>query len=380
MKTITTLLVLAVGALVALSLTILSSATMLDAEPDASLMSQAMACGAGVVAMVVAASLDYRRWSRGVWWIYGGSLALLVLVLLIGHEAKGARRWLWGTQPAEIAKLALIVLLAWYGSRFESQMDQFWKGICGSVALAAPLIALVLLEPDRGTGALMVGLTVLVLLVAGARWIYIGAPALIGGAAIAAMVVASPMARARIDAWIHPEAHRDGASHQVRKGLYAFAEGGIEGRGLGKGTLKYNVPEVHTDFILPAVGEELGLTFTLSIVAAYFVILVCGLTVAMCASDTFGLLLAVGITLLICSQAIINIGVVTAVLPNKGMPLPFVSRGGSNMAILMTLVGMLVAVARDPAPAREVPQPRGKPRGRRANHPHPGEPELSEAS
>lgn len=379
MRTITTLLVLAVGALVALSLTILSSATMLDSEPDASLLSQAMACGAGVVGMVVAASLDYRRWSRSVWWIYGGAMLLLILVLLIGHEAKGARRWLWGTQPAEIAKLALIVLLAWYGSRYESQMNQFWKGIGGSVALAAPLIALVLLEPDRGTGALMVGLTVLVLLVAGARWIYIGAPVLIGGAVIAAMVVASPMARARIDAWIHPEAHRDGASHQVRKGLYAFAEGGIEGRGLGKGTLKYNVPEVHTDFILPAVGEELGLTFTLSIVGAYLAILVCGLTVALRAAETFGRLLAVGITLLICAQAIINIGVVTAVFPNKGMPLPFVSRGGSNMAILMTLVGILVAVARTSTAAPEVPQSRRKPRGRRANNPFSGDTDLSEA-
>jgi len=380
MRTITTLLVLAVGALVALSLTILSSATMLDTEPDASLVSQAFACGAGLFGMVVAASLDYRRWSRAVWWVYGGSLVLLVLVLLIGHEAKGARRWLWGTQPAEIAKLGLIVLLAWYGSRFESRMREFWKGIGGSIALATPIIGLVLLEQDRGTGALMVGLTVLMLFVAGARWVYVGAPAILGAAVIAAMVMTSGMARGRIDAWIHPEAHRDGASHQVLKGLYAFAEGGIDGRGLGKGTLKYNVPEVHTDFILPAVGEELGLTFTLAIVAAYLVILVCGLTVAMRASDTFGVLLATGITLLICAQAIINIGVVTAVLPNKGMPLPFVSRGGSNMAILMTLVGMLVAVARDSVPVPEAHPPRRAPRARRANNPFSEDTDLAGAA
>jgi cell division protein FtsW len=346
MKTITTLLVLAVGALVALSLTMLASATMLDSKPDESLFTQAGACLAGVVAMVVMSAVDYRRWMRGMWLVYGGAMALLILVLLIGHEAKGARRWLWGTQPAEIGKFALILALAWYGSRYASRMQEFGRGICGSVGLVAPLIGLVLLEPDRGTGALMVGLTLMLLLLAGARWLYIVAPAILGGAAIAAMVVVSPMARDRIDAWIHPEAHRDGASHQVLKGLYAFAQGGIEGRGLGRGTLKYNVPEVHTDFILPAVGEELGLTFTLAIVVAYLTILICGLMVAMRAPDQFGLLLAAGITLLIVAQAMINIGVVTAVFPNKGMPLPFVSRGGSNLAVLMTMVGVLVSVAR----------------------------------
>jgi len=369
MKTITTLLVLAVGALVALSLTMLASATMLDSKPDESLFTQAGACLAGVVAMVVMSAVDYRRWMRGMWLVYGGAMALLILVLLIGHEAKGARRWLWGTQPAEIGKFALILALAWYGSRYANRMQDFGRGICGSVGLVAPLIGLVLLEPDRGTGALMVGLTLLLLLLAGARSLYIVAPAILGGAAIAAMVVVSPMARDRIDAWIHPEAHRDGASHQVLKGLYAFAQGGIEGRGLGRGTLKYNVPEVHTDFILPAVGEELGLTFTLAIVVAYLTILICGLMVAMRAPDQFGLLLAAGITLLIVAQAMINIGVVTAVFPNKGMPLPFVSRGGSNLAVLMTMVGVLVSVARADRsePIDSSPTPARKGRGGRRN-------------
>lgn len=357
MKTTTTLLVLAVGALVALSLTILSSATMLDQEPEASLVSQALACAAGLFSMVVASMIDYRRWGRSVWWVYGSSLLLLLLVLVIGHEAKGARRWLWGVQPAEIGKLALVVVLAWYGNRYQAQMPQFLRGICGMAGVAAPLIGLVLVEPDRGTAALMVGLTLLILLVAGAKWYYIVVPAALGAVAIGAMVVASPMARNRIDAWLHPEAHRDGASHQVLKGLYAFAEGGIEGRGLGRGTLKYNVPEVHTDFILPAVGEELGLTFTLAIVGAYLVILFCGVSVALRAPDRFGALLALGITLLICAQAIVNIGVVTAAFPNKGMPLPFVSRGGSNLAVLMTLVGMLISVAREAVVEDEGDQP-----------------------
>ena len=375
MRTTTTMLVLAVGALVALSLTILSSATMLDQEPEASLISQAIACAAGLVAMVGAAMVDYRRWNRSVWWVYGGAVVLLLLVLVIGHEAKGARRWLWGVQPAEVGKLALVVVLAWYGNRYQAQMPQFIRGICGMAGVAAPLIGLVLMEPDRGTAALMVVLTLALLLVAGTRWYYIGVPAVVGGVAIGAMVLASPMARTRIDAWIHPEAHRDGASHQVLKGLYAFAEGGIEGRGLGRGTLKYNVPEVHTDFILPAVGEELGLTFTLAIVGAYLVILVCGVSVALRAPDQFGTLLALGITLLICAQAIVNIGVVTATFPNKGMPLPFVSRGGSNLTVLMTLVGMLISVAREAVGSSE--EDESKPTRRRGGgRPNPFSPDT----
>lgn len=369
MRTITTMLVLAVGALVALSLTILSSATMLDSTPGASMTSQAVACGVGVLAMIVAASIDYRRARSGVWLVYGGALLLLALVFVFGREAKGARRWLWGTQPAEFAKLALILVLAWYGARYESRMREFVRGIVGSVALVAPLIALVLFEPDRGTAALLVGMTVLMLFTAGVRWYYVGVPAVLGGAAVAAMVVISPMARDRIDAWLHPEAHKDGSSLQVLRGLYAFAEGGVEGRGLGRGTLKFLVPEVHTDFILPAVGEELGLTFTLAILAAYLVILFCGVVIAQRAPDRFGFLLASGVVFLICAQAMVNVGVVTAVLPNKGMPLPFVSRGGSNLAVLMTLVGLLISVARSalPAGADDPAPPRSGPRRGRSN-------------
>ena len=132
----------------------------------------------------------------------------------------------------------------------------------------------------------------------------------------------------------------------------------MEGTGLGKGTMKFSVPEVRTDFILPAVGEELGLTFTLAVVAAYLVILWAGTAIAARAPDRFGRLMASGITFLIAMQAAINMGVVTGVIPNKGMPLPFVSRGGSNLIVLLTMVGILASVAR--AAEEEGPEVDGK--------------------
>ncbi len=366
MRAVTTFLIIAVGALVALSLTMLASATMLDGGSFAGLRSQVAAAVAGFVAMIGLAMIDYRRMGGWVWWIYGATLVLLVLVVSpLGHETKGAQRWLFGTQPSEIAKFSLIVVLAWYGARNQARMERFGPGILGGAGLAVPVIALVLKEPDRGTAALLMLVTIVLLLLAGVRWWYVAPPVLLSAATLAAMVMFSPMARNRIDAWIHPANHKDGAAQQARKGLYAFGEGGWEGRGLGGGSLKYNVPEVHTDFILPAVGEELGLPFTLGVVATYGVILFCGILIARRAPDTLGLLLAAGITFLIAAQACINIGVVTTVLPNKGMPLPFVSRGGTSLAVLLAMIGALVSVARQADSGEPVPTGRKRRAGSR---------------
>lgn len=361
MRTLTTVLVVAVGALVALSLTMLTSATMLEGSANAGLRSQAAAAAVGFIALVGVSMIDYHRLQSSVWWIYAATLLLLVMVLSpLGHETKGAQRWLFGVQPSEVAKLSLIVVLAWHGARNQGRMDRFVPGIVVGAGLAVPMIALILRQPDRGTAALMMLLTILLLLVAGARWWYVAPPMVLFGAALAAMIVFSPMARNRVDAWLNPASHKDGAAQQARKGLFAFGEGGWEGRGLGRGSLKYTVPEVHTDFILPAVGEELGLPFTIGITAAYGVILFCGLGIARRAPDTFGLLLAAGVTFLIAAQACINIGVVTTVLPNKGMPLPFVSRGGTSLSVLLAMVGVLVAVARQASPDAPARRARGR--------------------
>ena len=344
MKTWLMLLLMAVGSLVALSLTVLTSATLLDAQPGMTVTSQWLACGAGVALLLGASTMDYRRWTRLAWPLLGVTLVLLGLVLVFGREINGARRWLWGVQPAELAKLALIVVLSLHGARNASAMARPAAFCWGVLVLAGPLVALVLMEPDRGTGALLMAVSMLLLLLAGASWWMLATPTVVGVAALGAMIAFSPMARDRIDAWLHPEQNPK-AFFQVRRGLLAFGSGGVEGTGLGKGTMKFSVPEVRTDFILPAVGEELGLTFTLAVVVAYLVILWAGTSIALRAPDRFGQLMAAGITSLIAMQAAINIGVVTAVFPNKGMPLPFVSRGGSNLIVLLTMVGILASIA-----------------------------------
>jgi cell division protein FtsW len=361
MRTATTLLATAVGVLLALSLVMMSSALLLDKNADGSLLNQTVAALLGCVGLAVAAAVDYRRVGKLVWWIYGLAVVSLILVKSpLGREANGAQRWLFGTQPSEFAKLALILTLSWYCAQLGKRITSFWHGIVKSGAIVAPLFVLILLQPDRGTAALVALVALILLVLAGVRLLYVIPPAALALAALAAMIVFNPMARDRINAWLHPERHRDDAALQVLRGLFAFGEGGIEGRGLGQGTLKFKVPEVHTDFILPAVGEELGVSATLGVVALYGLILACGLAIARRAPDQHGMLLAAGVTFLIAAQACINLGVVTALIPNKGMPLPFISRGGSNIAVMLTLVGVLLGVARQAAPAGEPAAPAGR--------------------
>lgn len=355
MRTVTSILLAAVVALVALSLTMLSSATMLDAGTDAGIRNQLLATLIGFAGLGVAASLDYRRIHRLSWVFYGVSLLLLILVFTpLGHEAKGARRWLFGIQPSEIAKFSLILALATFGANRQRVIHRFWKGLGVGCLIALPILMLVAAEPDRGTTALLLVVTLLMLLLAGVKWLYVLPPIVLGSGALAAMVWLSPMARDRISAWLNPDAHKDTSGLQVRKSLQAFAVGGVEGQGLAAGAQKFRVPEVHTDFILPAVGEDLGVFGSLGVLTAYALILGCGVAIAYRAVDLHGLLLAGGITFLISSQCIINIGVVTALLPNKGMPLPFVSRGGSSIAVLLTLIGILLSVARQAGNAEEL--------------------------
>lgn len=368
-RTITVLLV-AVAGLLALGLATLASITMSRATPGAALVhpwlvKQALACGIGFIGLIAAAAQDYRRLDRWVWWLYGGTVILLGLVLTpLGTSINGAQRWLWGTQPSEVAKLALVASLAWFAVRFQHRMSTFTGGIVGMGALALPLLALIVVEPDKGTALLLGAVTAALMLVAGARWTHVLVPVAVGLAAFALLLSVPGYARDRVLAFINPETNK-ALTYQVDRGMDAFGAGGIHGSGFGTGTHKFKVPEVHTDFILPAVGEELGLPATLGVVVAFAVILVCGALIAHCAADDFGLLLAAGITFIIAMQALVNLGVVTHLLPNKGMPLPFMSRGGTGTVVLLTMVGLLISVARqaEVRSAESIPVTRTNPFG-----------------
>lgn len=337
----------------------LASATMLRAN-HVWVVKQAVACLIGFAGLTLVAASDYRRWERWVWWIYGLVCLLLALTLSpLGTSANGAQRWLWGTQPSDFAKPALVLALAWYGARFSHLLRGFWKGTL--VLLMIPVLPLLLIlgEPDKGTTALLALVSFLIMLVAGVRLTHIFIPTVAVAALFIGLVSSSEYARRRWDTFLHPADHRN-AYYQVQQGLYAFGAGGADGTGLGQGTFKFKIPEQHTDFIFPVVGEELGLAFTLGVLGAYLLILLCGAVITNRAADRFGELLAAGVTFLIAAQACINMGVVTDLLPNKGMALPFVSRGGTGVVVMLTLVGCLVSVARRAVPAAIADQADGQ--------------------
>ena len=352
MKTAATTLILCVGGLLAIGLVMLYSSSMVQKGAHY-LMLQGAWCGVGVLVCIVAAMCDYRWLKPIAWWLLALAIVLLVLVLIpgIGVYRNGSRRWfdlgLFNFQPSEAAKLMLIVALAYYGERFQKDMRSLFKGLLVPGALSLLVLVPIFLEPDRGTTILLAALVVAMLLLAGARWIYIVPPAVLGAVLIGFLLMNDPVRHARIMSWLHPEDFKTGTGYQSWQAMLALGSGGTTGLGLGNGRQKLGfLPEHHTDFIFSIIGEEMGLIATLGIVAAFIVFVVCGIYIAWHAKDVFGFLLGAGITLLIGMQAFINIGVVTSALPNKGLALPFISYGGSSLLLMLFSIGILMSIAR----------------------------------
>jgi cell division protein FtsW len=350
MKTATTTLILCVGSLLGLGMVMLYSISLTRDTHYFTMQSAWIA--AGTIVCLTAALCDYRWLKKLAWPLFIVSLISLVAVLLLGQKVNGSRRWLpllpgANFQPSELAKLALIVMLAWYGEKFQRDIRTFWRGLIIPGFLSLSVLALVFLEPDRGTTILLSAVTGLMLLLAGVRWFYFIPPAIGGAAFMVYALVSDPMRMRRILSWLHPEDHKDGAGYQAWQAMIALGSGGVTGLGLGNGRQKLGfVPENHTDFILSIVGEEMGLVATLAVVAAFIIFIICGVYIAWHARDVFGLLLGSGISFLIGLQALINIGVVTSALPNKGLPLPFVSYGGSSLSLMLLAIGVLISIAR----------------------------------
>jgi cell division protein FtsW len=307
----------------------------------------------GLVAMVGAALTDYRWW--GKFWPYLYGLAVLLLVLcfvpLIGMKINGSFRWInlgfASFQPSELGKVAVIVFLAWWFHRHENETKQFLRGFAMPLVVVGVIIGLIALEVDLGASSL-IGLTTLaIMFVAGASLLWLAPMMLCGLAGLVYVIIHNPERFARIGAFLDPHQSRLGEGLQQWQAMVAFGAGGVSGMGLGSGRLKMlYLPYAHTDFIFPMIGEELGLRFTLLVVFCFLLILFSGVLISMNAKDRFGMLLGFGITIAISLQAAINIGVTTSLLPNKGMPLPFISYGGSNLAVTMLLVGILLNIHR----------------------------------
>jgi cell division protein FtsW len=208
-------------------------------------------------------------------------------------------------------------------------------------------LALIFREPDRGTTILLASVSGAMLLIAGVRWRFIVPPVLLALIGLGLSLGHDQMRTQRIFSWLHLEEHKEGVGYQAYQAMLGLGAGGATGLGLGNGRQKLGfLPEHHTDFIFSVIGEELGLVATLLILVAFIAFVFCGIYIALRAPDAFGLLLGSGVTFLIGLQAFINIGVVTSALPNKGLPLPFISYGGSNLLIMLTGVGLLLSIAR----------------------------------
>jgi cell division protein FtsW len=354
MKLAVTILAFCVAALLALGMVMLYSSSS-PQKGAYYLNMQLLWCGLGLTACLVMALLDYRRWKRFAWPLLVLAVGLLTLVLIpIPHLTDlrhGARRWLSfhqiSFQPSELAKLALIMTLAWYGERYQRQMPKFRRGILVPGLFIAAVVGLIFVEPDVGNAMLLGSVSGIMLLIAGIRLRYFIPPMLLATLAVGLFLYHNQMRSQRIYSWLHVEETKKEKGLQAYYSMIAFGSGGITGKGLGDGRQKRGwVPEHHTDFILSIIGEELGLIATLLVVSAFLAIMLCGMFIAARACDPFGFLLGSGLTSLISLQAAINIGVVTSALPNKGMPLPFISYGGSNLLLVLVCAGLLFSIAR----------------------------------
>jgi cell division protein FtsW len=365
MKWATTILIFCVAVLTGLGMVMLYSSSMNMETGKSSLgpshpagasflLSQLVWCFLGFVGCVIIAATDYRNFKKISPWLLGVTFVLLLLVFVpkIGVLRNGGRRWvaipgLPHFQPSEFGKLALVLFLASYGERFQRQMGGFKKGLLIPGCVALPVLALIFFEPDRGCSMLLASVCAVMLVLAGARLLLLIGPVILIAAGLAVSLLHDPMRLRRIMAWLHPEQSKEGVGYQAYEAMIALGSGGLFGKGLGNGRQKLGfIPEHHTDFIFSIIGEEMGLVITMTVLVLFIALVVCGIYIARRSTDTFGLLLGAGITFMIGLQAFINMGVVTSLLPNKGMPLPFISYGGSNLLLMLVCVGFLLSIAR----------------------------------
>ena len=308
----------------------------------------ALACGVAVVASRV--DLEWMR--RYVWIIgIGAAVALLAVITPLGISVNGSSRWLgYGPvrlQVSELAKLAMVFCLAHYLAVNQTKIGDLKRGYIIPLAMIGGFAGLIILEPDFGTAALTLCIGLVLLFLAGARWRYILPTVGLALAAFAVLVINNPNRLRRFTAFLDVEGNKQNGTYQLYQSLAAFAVGGVEGAGLGQGRQQINVlPEAHTDFIFAVVGEEMGMIFTLGVVGLFIVIFIAGLIHLRRAPNMFQFLLVTGCILLMTLQAIINLGVVTGIFPTKGMSLPFISAGLSNLLLMGLIVGIIVNTQR----------------------------------
>ena len=347
-----TMLLLTVG------LIMLYSASSAQSEYDTSytistkyLQKQAVCAGLGILCMVAFSRIPAQVWYRLAWPLYGVSIVLLLSVLVVGQEVNGAKRWinLAGIQfqPSEIAKFTMILVFARLTLRFGPDAKKFRYGVLGFGAAMMGILVPLALEKHLSAIMLMGMVAVVMMFVAGTspKWLLAGA----GAAALFVVIYISFMGYAgdRVTAWLHPEADPGDTGYQILQSLYAIGSGGLFGLGFGRSRQKYlYLPFQYNDYIFAIICEELGLLGALMIMALFAVTISRGYWIALRAADRFSTVLAAGLVTLIAVQTILNLGVVTNLLPSTGIALPFFSYGGTALAVNLGEMGIVLSISR----------------------------------
>ncbi|MEJ7624448.1 MAG: putative lipid II flippase FtsW [Pyrinomonadaceae bacterium] len=306
----------------------------------------------GLAAMLVVSRIDYHIFQKP-WVVYGivGITAILLLSVFNFPAINGAKRWIrfsgFSFQPSELAKIALPVFLAYYLTKKEDAIGDLRRTVLPCLLVLALLGAIIMAQKDLGTTIVLCAVFASIYFAAGARLLHISAA--IGGLLLIGVIaiLVEPYRMQRIMAFLDPYKHSDDGAYQVVQSLYAIGSGGVLGEGFAKGHQKlFYLPYPYSDFIFSVVGEELGLVGTLGVVMAFGLLLWRGARAAVLAPDRFGNLLGIGIITGIIVQALFNISVVISILPAKGIPLPFISYGGSSVVVTLIAVGILLNISR----------------------------------
>ncbi|MDP1853364.1 MAG: putative lipid II flippase FtsW [Candidatus Omnitrophota bacterium] len=312
---------------------------------------QLLYVGIGCLFMLLAMSFDYKLLRRYAKPLFVVSLFLLVLVLILGREAGGAKRWFkafgFSFQPSELMQVSLIIYLADFISRKKNLIFDFWRGFVPPLLLLASASLLVLIQPDLGTAFLLVVIAFIMLFVSGVSLSYIGLCAFISIPALYLLIFRVPYRRARVLAFLNPWLDPKGSGFQLIQSQIALASGGVFGLGLGQSKQKlFYLPAAHTDFIFSIIVEELGLLGALLVITLFIMFIWQAVLIYCNTPDTFGKLLSLGILSMIGLKVCINIGASLGFLPTKGLPLPFISYGGTSLIFDMICVGLLLNISR----------------------------------
>lgn len=358
--------------LLAASLFILSTASInVDkSDPYHYVKTQAVWIASGIVITAVVAAIDYHKWRRFRWWFYGINLALLIAVILFGHSAKGATRWIpitstFKIQPSEFAKIFIIITFADYLADRQGKLNHFKDFILPFLFFLVPML-LIFKQPDLGTTMVFAAIFIGMMFVAGANpWKFGGL--LLGGAAVVGVALWLHFAT-NLPSWLHwaqglplpmqeyqlkrltifvnPAADKAGDGFHILQSLWAIGSGGLWGKGYRMGTqgqLNF-LPEHHTDFIFSVIGEEFGFIGTVTLLFLFLIFILRSISIALKAQDTYGMLIATGVISMFTFHILVNVGMTSGIMPVTGIPLPLISFGGSAMWSNMAAVGLLLSV------------------------------------